>query len=77
MAQSKENKNNWMDGTVHWFDELAGEGMIKAADGNVYYVHYSAIESTKEWKSLKEKKKVKFQKIEDETFCQVSKVREV
>lgn len=64
-------------GTVHFFDESSGEGMIKCEDGQNYYVHYSAIDSSKRWKSLKEKRKVKFQTIEDVTFAQVTRVKEL
>ena len=78
---TKKNPNSlvseWMNGTVHWFDELAGEGMIKCAEGNVYYVHYSAIESESREKSLNEKENVKFKTIGDSTFTQVLKVKEI
>ncbi|MGE3756112.1 MAG: cold-shock protein [Pseudobdellovibrionaceae bacterium] len=79
MAASKGKKSQieWQMGTVHWFDEKSGEGMIKSEDGQSYYVHYSAIDSDKKWKSLKDKNKVKFQLIDDVTFAQVSRVKEV
>jgi CspA family cold shock protein len=77
MARTKILNQQWQLGTVHWFDEKSGEGMIKSNDGQSYYVHYSAIESDKKWKSLKDKKKVKFQLIDDVTFAQVSRVKEI
>ncbi|MBX2994066.1 MAG: cold shock domain-containing protein [Bdellovibrionaceae bacterium] len=77
MARSKTISQAWQLGTVHWFDEKSGEGMIKSDDGQSYYVHYSAIDSEKKWKSLKDNKKVKFQLIDDVTFAQVSRVKEV
>ena len=77
MGRSKSVSQAWQLGKVHWFDEKSGEGMIKSDDGNSYYVHYSAIESNKKRKSLREKKKVEFQIIDDVTFAQVSKIREI
>lgn len=77
MSRSKPTPPAWQLGTVHWFDEKSGEGMIKANDGQSYYVHYSAIDSDKKWKSLKEKKKVKFQLIDDVTFTQIARVKEL
>lgn len=75
MRRSKSISDIWLEGTVQWFDEKAGEGMIKAEDGVHYYVHYSAIDDSKKWKTLKPKKKVEFQIIDDATFVQVSKVK--
>lgn len=77
MSRSKSISQAWQLGTVHWFDEKSGEGMIKSDDGHSYYVHYSAIDSNKKWKSLKDSEKVKFQLIDDVTFAQVSRVKEV
>jgi len=77
MNQSTKPKQFWRTGVVHWFDESSGEGMIKSDDGVNYYVHYSAIESSDKWKKLKDKKKVKFQTVEDVTFSQVTRVKEV
>ncbi len=77
MSRSKSISEAWQLGTVHWFDEKSGEGMIKSDDGQSYYVHYSAIASNKKWKSLKDKEKVKFQLIDDVTFAQVARVKEV
>ncbi len=51
----------WKAGEVVWFDESSGEGMIiDTEDGRTYYVHYSAIQSKKKFKTLQENKKVKF-----------------
>jgi CspA family cold shock protein len=74
---AKSEKVKWQLGTVHWFDPKSGEGMIKADDGQSYYVHYSAIDSAKKFKSLKDKAPVEFQIIDDVTFAQVSRVKEV
>ena len=82
MSASASTKKTWLKGIVHWFDSSSGEGMIKSNDGNVYYVHSSAIESFSDAKSnkektLKDKQKVEFQLIADPTFIQVSRVKEV
>lgn len=77
MSKEKTNTPKWQLGKVHWFDDKAGEGMIQSATGEHYYVHYSAIEGKGKWKTLKPKKEVKFQIIDDATFVQVSKVKDL
>ncbi len=67
----------WQLGTVSWFDPKSGEGMIKSEEGKLFYVHYSAIDSDKKWKTLKEKKEVKFKAIDDDFAKHVIKVREL
>jgi cold shock CspA family protein len=67
----------WQLGKVRWFDDLKGEGLIRDADGNSFYVHYSAIESDKKRKTLKKGKEVKFQLLEDSHYVQVDKVKEI
>lgn len=76
-SKDKNSQLKWQLGTVHWFDEKSGEGMIRSENGESYYVHYSAIDSEKKWRSLKDKEKVKFQLVDDVTFSQVSRVKEV
>ncbi len=71
MAQVK-----WQMGTVRWFDDLKGEGVIRDENGNSHFVHYSAIETDKKHKTLKKGKEVKFQLLEDSHFTQVDKVKE-
>jgi len=76
------SKQNWLEGTVHWFDEKSGEGMIKSAEGELYFVHHTAIETPAKVKGLKQKalrdkQRVRFQLIEDVTFSQVSRVKEL
>ena len=67
----------WIKGKVRWFDSASGRGTIEAADGTVYSVHYSAIDSKKRWKSLKENKVVAFTILPDPDYRVVAKVREV
>jgi len=82
MAKKESNSTKWAAGTVHWFDPISGEGMIKSQDGSLYFVHHSAIEAlanakSKKQQALKDNQKIKFQLIEDTTFSQVSRVREM
>lgn len=67
----------WQLGTVRWFDDLKGEGLIRDEKGNSHFVHYSAIETDKKRKTLKKGKEVKFQLLVDSHFTQVDKVKEV
>ena len=77
MDVKRRTLNNWQLGQVQWFDDKAGEGMIRSENGEQYYVHYSAIDNKAKWKTLKQNKKVKFQVINDATFVQVSKVKDL
>ncbi len=77
MQKQSSEKNDWLKGTVHWFDEKSGEGVIKDLTGQSYFVHYSAIESKSKWKTLQDKQKVKFKLVKDCTFAQVSHVKEI
>jgi cold shock CspA family protein len=72
---SKISKQIWKLGTVRWFDDLKGEGLIRDTDGKSYYVHYSAIESQKKHKTLNEESEVKFQLLEDSHYTQVARVK--
>ena len=80
MLNFKEEKMTapkWQLGTVRWFDELKGEGVIRDENGKSFYVHYSAIETEKKRKTLKKGKEVKFQLLEDSHFVQVDKVKDL
>lgn len=74
-ARAASEQEKWKDGIVHWFDDLSGKGVIKDMEGQSFYVHYSAIETAKKWKTLKDKQKVKFKLVKDHTFAQVSHVK--
>lgn len=77
MQRQARPSNDWINGVVHWFDNTSGEGIIKDGSGESFFVHYSAIESKTEWKSLNDKQKVKFKLVKDSTFSQVSHVKGV
>ena len=67
-------KVKWQLGKVSWFNDGSGEGVVRAENGKNYYVHYSAIESKKKRKSLKQNQKVKIQVLDDEYARHVTKV---
>ena len=72
---SKSKQQNWQLGTVRWFDDVKGEGLIRDEKGKSFYVHYSAIQSEKKHKTLTEDSEVKFQLLEDSHYVQISKVK--
>jgi cold shock CspA family protein len=76
-SRGKRASVNWELGTVRWFDDLKGEGVIRDSNGQSFYVHYSAIETENKRKSLKKGKEVKFKLLEDSHFTQIDKVKEV
>ena len=67
----------WIKGKVRWFDSSSGRGVIDSHDGKSFNVHYSAIQSKKKWKSLKENRSVEFQVLPDPDYSVVLKVKEV
>ena len=72
---SKISKQNWKLGTVRWFDDVKGEGLIRDENGKSIYVHYSAIESVNKHKTLNEESEVKFLLLEDSHYTQVARVK--
>ena len=69
--------SKWRNGTVLWFDESSGEGMIlDKEDGTSYYVHRSAIRSKQKLKKLEKDKEVKFKLYETSFLKQVDEVKE-
>lgn len=67
----------WKAGIVRFFDDKKGRGYIVCEDGEIYSVHYSAIDNDKNWKSLEENAKVKFQEVKDQDYKMVKSVKEV
>ncbi|PIR21913.1 MAG: hypothetical protein COV44_10705 [Deltaproteobacteria bacterium CG11_big_fil_rev_8_21_14_0_20_45_16] len=47
-------------GKVAWFDDIAGKGVVRGDDGELYIVHYSAIKSSSKYKTLKKDQQVEF-----------------
>lgn len=66
----------WIKGVVRWFDSASGRGVVQSLDGEVYSVHYSAIQTKQRWKTLREKKAVSFQIFPDPDYKMVLKVKE-
>jgi cold shock CspA family protein len=82
MSAHSSSKNKWIEGNVHWYDDQSGEGMIRSDEGDLFYVHSSAIDAFAKAKlgkeaALKDNQKVKFQLFGDFDLKQVSKVKEV
>ena len=77
MNKATSDSKAWLSGVVRRFDEKTGEGMVQDQTGTSYYVHYSAIQSQDDWKTLRAKKKVKFKLVKDTTFAQVSHIKEI
>jgi cold shock CspA family protein len=51
----------WKAGKVHYWDAEKGSGMIlDTEDGDFFFVHYSAIDTTKKVKNLEANQEVKF-----------------
>ncbi len=67
----------WKACTVRFFDDKKGRGYIVCEDGEIYTVHYSAIDTDKKWKTLKENSKVKFQEVKDQDYKMVKAIKEV
>ncbi|MBK9039453.1 MAG: cold shock domain-containing protein [Bdellovibrionales bacterium] len=67
----------WQVGTVRWFNEASGLGIIEDDAGRTYEVHYSAIQSDKKWKTLHENKKVRFIPLDDPDYMIAEQVKEV
>ncbi|MCB0361773.1 MAG: cold shock domain-containing protein [Bdellovibrionales bacterium] len=66
----------WIKGVVRWFDEASGWGIIVSENNEKYEIHYSAIESTSNWKTLEEEKEVTFLPLDDPDYNIVERVRE-
>jgi len=68
--------NGWETGIVDWFDELSGEGMIRAHSGEWLFVHRSAIEAgPRTHRTLEKNQEVKFKVFRDFHFTQIEKIR--
>lgn len=67
----------WKAGKVRYFCEKKGRGIIICEDGKMWQVHYSAIDSLKNWKNLKEDSKVKFKPLLNEFYNIAQTVKEV
>ncbi|MFQ5797750.1 MAG: cold-shock protein [Bacteroidota bacterium] len=64
-------------GRVKWFDGKKGYGFIEREEGGDVFVHYSAIKSDKEYKSLEEGAVVEFDVVEGKKGLQAINVNVV
>lgn len=69
--------SEWKKGSVAWFNDSTGDGVVVSDDGTRYYVHYSSIQPTFTLKSktrltLKEGESVKFKPLQANYVNQVA-----
>ena len=70
------SSKKWLKGKVRWFDDASGWGIVVDENQKTYEVHYSAIQSKDNWKSLKEESRVQFQPLNDPDFQIVERIKE-
>lgn len=61
-------------GTVKWFNGTKGYGFITTEDGEDVFVHYSALEDSGEFRTLKDGQEVEFKLVEGEKGPQAENV---
>jgi CspA family cold shock protein len=61
-------------GKVKWFDGKKGYGFIEREEGGDVFVHYTAIKSDKEYKSLEQGTTVEFDVVEGKKGLQAINV---
>lgn len=66
-----------MSGICKWFNNEKGYGFLTGEDGKDVFVHYTAIVSDEERKSLYEGDKVTFEVVECERGVQAANVQKV
>jgi cold shock protein len=64
-------------GVVKWFNGSKGYGFISREDGTDVFVHYSAIESNGEYRTLNEGEQVEFEVTESPKGLQAVSVKKV
>lgn len=69
----------WKDGTVAWFNDSTGDGVVVSSEGARYYVHYSSIKSsprltTGPRRTLEEGQRVKFKPLRANYVNQVEQL---
>ena len=58
--KSVDYDGKWHEGLVGAFNESTGRGYVMSKDGEWFKVHYSAIVSSDNWKTLRRGTEVKF-----------------
>ena len=64
-------------GVVKWFNGSKGFGFISREDGTDVFVHYTAIESNGEYRTLNEGEKVEFEVTDSPKGLQAVSVKKV
>jgi CspA family cold shock protein len=64
-------------GVVKWFNGSKGYGFISREDGTDVFVHYTAIESNGEYRTLNEGEQVEFEVTESPKGLQAVSVKKV
>lgn len=63
------------DGIVVWFDDSSGEGMVAdAKSGKQYYLHYSAIESDSQHKTVSKGDKCRYRLYTNSYMSQIDRL---
>ena len=70
---------SWKNGTVAWFNDLTGDGIVISTEGDRYYVHYSSIKQsptlpTLHRRTLHEGQQVKFKALRANYVNQVDQL---
>lgn len=75
--QNKEGEDQVMSGICKWFDNGKGYGFLTGEDGKDVFVHYTAIQSDEERKTLNQGDKVTFEVVECERGVQAANVQKI
>lgn len=72
-----EGEKKEMSGICKWFDNGKGYGFLTGEDGKDVFVHYTAIQSDEERKTLNQGDKVTFEVVECERGVQAANVQKI
>jgi len=55
-----------LKGTVSWFNDASGEGVVRGDNGRNYYLHYSAIQSSDTRKTASPGQQLRLEVLDDD-----------